>query len=150
MTSTGVGTVHDPRTGRGTPLTPGVTAQFVRAEPDGRLRYSLPRVQVAVLNACAADAAGNIYQGDMAMLADAREVARAAKRHGGLVIVAVSRLLPHGGGGGPPLLLASEVDAIVVDPHLEQAATTRPPRSHYAATTQHYPSPGHRLAIAWP
>ena len=103
-TSTGVGTVHDPRVGRGTPLTPGVDSQYVRVEADGQLTYSLPALDVAVLNAGAADAQGNIYQGAMAMLGDAWEVAAAAKRNGGLVIVAVGRLCA---GGMGPLLLAA-------------------------------------------
>ena len=117
-TSVGAGTVFDPRVGRGSPLTPGLHAQFVRAEADGRLTYSLPHLTVTVLNAAAADKEGNVYRGSMSMISDVWEVATAVRRNGGVVIVAVAALC--GGGGGAPLLEASLVDAIVLDPRLEQ------------------------------
>ena len=41
--TTGVDTVFDPRVGRGSFVTPGLTTgQLIRAEVDGRLTYSLP------------------------------------------------------------------------------------------------------------
>lgn len=39
---TGVGTFVDPRTGRGTPVTPPVGKQYVEVLADGSLKYSLP------------------------------------------------------------------------------------------------------------
>lgn len=59
--STGVGTVFDPRVGRGTPLTPGLTTQMVAVAAGGEaLTYSLPAITVAVLNAAAADPSGKV------------------------------------------------------------------------------------------
>lgn len=115
--TTGVGTVYDPRTGRGTPLTPGVTTQYVKADDD-KLTFSLPPLTCAALNAAAADNLGNIYKRGMAMVSDGVEVARAVKRNGGRVIVTVGLLVPV--GYGEVLLKAEEVDAIVVDPTMEQ------------------------------
>ena len=58
---TGVGTVFDPRVGRGTPLTPGLATQWVAvAEGGDALTYSLPGITCAVLNAAAADPSGKV------------------------------------------------------------------------------------------
>ena len=117
--STGVGTVFDPRVGRGTPLTPGLATQWVSVAEGGEaLTYSLPEISCAVLNAAAADPSGKIYQRGMSMISDGVEVARAAKRFGGRVVVCVGLLVQP--GYGTELLGAAEVDRIVLNPTLEQ------------------------------
>jgi propionate CoA-transferase len=57
----GVGTFLDPRTGRGTPLVPTDAEQLVEVQDDGRFKYHLPTIEVAIFSAPAADRKGNIY-----------------------------------------------------------------------------------------
>jgi len=113
----GVGTFLDPRTGRGTPVQGGRREQLVRVE-GARLRYRLPPLDVAIFNLPAADRRGNLYATDAAMIGDARELALAVRRRGGLVIANVGRLVPE--RAGRALLPARAVDAIVCHPATEQ------------------------------
>ena len=119
-TTTGVATNWDPRVGRGTQLTPRMSSQLVTVEADGQLTYSLPTPSTTVLNAAVADADGNIYSRGMPTISDALELAKAVRRNGGRVIVAVGLLARRGEDCGPMLLPADLVDAIVLDPWLEQ------------------------------
>ena len=116
----GVGTFIDPRAGRGTPFTKGAP-QYVEALSDGSLRWRLPRVDTAVFSAPAADRSGNIYAKGCAMLGESLEIARAARKNGGRVIVAVGLVVEP--GYGEVLLPASEVDAVVYWPGVEQTAS---------------------------
>lgn len=117
LTHAGVGTFVDPRTGRGTPLLPEGAQQYVQPEGD-QLRFTVPRVDVALANAPAADRKGNIYARGSAMLAETPEIARAARKNGGLVIVNVGKIVEE--GYGEILLSADEVDAVVYYPRTEQ------------------------------
>lgn len=114
---TGVGTVLDPRCGRGSPVTPGAQLQLI--EPAGdKLRYRLPKLQVAVLAAPWADAEGNIYFHDAATITEMREAARAAHANGGRVLVTVAGIIP---ADPERISLPAElVDAIAVNPRQEQ------------------------------
>ncbi|MGD9388362.1 MAG: CoA-transferase [Gammaproteobacteria bacterium] len=114
---TGVGTVLDPRCGRGSPVTPGARLQLI--EPAGEmLRYRLPRLDVAVLAAPWADAEGNVYFHDAATITEMREAARAARANGGCVLVSVAGIVPV---DPARISLAAEmVDAIAVNPRQEQ------------------------------
>jgi len=116
---TGIGTFIDPRGGRGSPVTDHRAEQLVSVEGD-QLRYDLPPVNVAVFNAPAADREGNIYSTNCAMIAESRELAKAARRNGGKVIVNVGRVVEK--GGDEVLLPSHEVDAVVVWRRTEQAA----------------------------
>lgn len=116
----GVGTFVDPRVGRGTAFTAGAP-QWVEALDDGSLRWRLPRVDTAVFSAPAADREGNIYVRGCAMLAESLEIARAARRNGGRVIVSVGKIVEP--GHGEIFLRADEVDAIVYWPGVEQTAS---------------------------
>jgi propionate CoA-transferase len=122
LTPAGIGTFVDPRTGRGTPLLPHCKTQHVRNE-DGQLRFSIPKVDVALINAPAADRMGNIYSRGSAILAENPEAARAARRNGGKVIVNVGLLVDE--GYGEVLLTADEVDAIVYYPGTEQTGAVK-------------------------
>ncbi|HOZ46039.1 MAG TPA: CoA-transferase [Candidatus Hydrogenedentes bacterium] len=125
---TGVGTFIDPRVGRGSPLTNGHAEQWVSIEGD-RLRYRIPKINVAIFNAPAADREGNIYVRRCAMIGESREIARAARRNGGKVIVNVGLVVDK--GYGEVFLPADEVDAIVVFKGTEQTVTV-PHRRHWS------------------
>jgi propionate CoA-transferase len=120
--SAGVGTFIDPRTGRGTPLTPKTVSQLVRVDGD-KLRYTMPKVQVALLNLPAADLEGNIYATDASVLSESREAALAAKANGGLVIVNVGRIEKSNVKPNPDAIFLSrdQVDAVVYYPKTYQS-----------------------------
>ncbi|MDQ1256139.1 MAG: hypothetical protein QG656_735, partial [Candidatus Hydrogenedentes bacterium] len=117
-TFTGVNTFMDPRVGRGSPVTEKAADQFVAVE-GGQLRYHMPKVDVAVFNAYAADREGNIYVTHCPMKAEIREITLAAKRNGGIVIANVSRVVEK----DPEAIYVSAdlVDAVVVYPKTEQS-----------------------------
>ena len=117
LSKTGVGTVLDPRGGRGSPVTPGATENFISAAGD-QLRFRLPRLDVAVIAAPWADAAGNIYFHDAATITESQEAARAAKANGGRVLVSVAGVIPA--DPARISLPAALVDAVTVNPRQEQ------------------------------
>lgn len=118
LTRNGVHTLVDPRTGYGTVLA-GTNAEQLVAVEDGKLRFRIPKVTAAVFNAYAADSEGNIYITHCPMKAEIREITRAAKRNGGVVIANVSRLVEK--GSDEIYLPAGSVDAVVVYPRTEQS-----------------------------
>ncbi len=121
-TDTGVGTFLDPRVGQGTPVAGTGVDQWVTVEGD-RLRYSLPPITTALFNAPAADHKGNIYVRHASMIAETAEIARAARRNGGLVIANVGEVVEE--GYADVFLPAEAVDRIVVYPGTEQAAAVK-------------------------
>ena len=119
LSAVGVGTFLDPRVGRGSPVQGGSRPQWIEAEGD-RLRYRIPPIDVAIFNLPAADRRGNLYARGAAMIGDSREIARAARRNGGLVIANVGLLVEE---VGPHVFLpADAVDAIVCHDDTEQTA----------------------------
>jgi propionate CoA-transferase len=131
--TTGIGTFIDPRVGRGSPVTNNTPDQFVSVDGD-RLRYHIPKINVALFNAPAADREGNIYMKNAAMIAESRELARAARRNGGRVIANVGLVVEK--GFGEMLVPAEDVDAIVVWHRAEQGAGVQHRRYWPALTTQ--------------
>lgn len=116
----GVGTFLDPRCGTGSIV--GGTARESLVEPAGDgLRYRLPRPDVAMFNVPYADAEGNLYAHNAAALTETMESARAARKNGGVVIAAVSGLIPK--DPARIYMKADDVDAIVVNPHNEQTGS---------------------------
>ncbi len=119
LSDVGVGTFLDPRGGRGSPVQGGRRPQWIAAEGD-QLRYRIPPIDVAIFNLPAADSTGNLYTRGAALIGDSREIARAARRNGGLVIANVGLLVdavaPH------VFLPADAVDAIVCHDDTEQMA----------------------------
>ena len=128
---TGAGTLIDPRTGRGTPLTPGAP-QYVEVLEDGRFKYHIPKIDTAVFSAPAADRKGNIYMKNHSVLAESWEIAKAARRNGGKVIVNVGLMVDE--GYDKVFLPADEVDAVVYWPDVEQTATIKH-RKHWEIFT---------------
>lgn len=127
----GPGTFMDPRTGRGTPVTPGAP-QYVEVLEDGRFKYRLPKIDTAVFSAPAADRKGNIYMKNASVLCESMEMTRAARRNGGRVIVNVGLLVEE--GHDEVFLPADQVDAVVYWPDVEQTATIKH-RKHWEMFT---------------
>ena len=124
---TGVGSFLDPRVGRGSPVTPNATRQFVRADGD-ELIYTLPAIDVALFCASYADRDGNIYFHNVATITENIEAARSARQNGGLVIASVSALIDHDESSiGLP---ADEVDVVVINPCNEQTGSV-PQQRHW-------------------
>ena len=117
LSEVGAGTFLDPREGRGTHVRGGRREQWVATEGD-RLRYRLPPIDVAVFNLPAADRRGNLYADRAAMVGDSREIALAARRHGGKVLANVGLLVEE--DPARVFLPADLVDAIVCHPDTEQ------------------------------
>ncbi len=129
---TGVGTFVDPRTGRGTPVMPPDAKQYVEVQEDGSFKYTLPPIDTAVFSAPAADRKGNIYVKNCAVLCESYEIARAARRNGGKVIVNVGMLVEE--GYDDVFLSADEVDAVVYWAGAEQTASVKY-RKHWECFT---------------
>ena len=121
LTRTGVNTFIDPRVGTGARIVPADAEQLVTVEGD-MLRFTLPKINVAVFNAYAADREGNIYVTHCTMKAEVREIARAAKRNHGIVIANVARLVDK--GFDEIYVPADHIDAVVVYPKTEQSGFT--------------------------
>ena len=119
LADTGVGSCLDPRVGHGSRIAGRNAAQLIRVE-SGRLRYRMPRIDVAVFNVPAADRRGNLYVKHCAVAGDGAEIARAAKRNGGLVIANVGLVVDD--IDDRIFLPASIVDAVVYYPDTEQTA----------------------------
>lgn len=117
VTDTGVATTLDPRVDRGSPVVKGVGASLITVEGD-KLRYRLPKVNIALFVASYADEEGNIYFKNMSTFTEAYESAMAAKANGGKVLVAVAEVIPKDEKN--IRVRAEKVDAIVVNPGNEQ------------------------------
>ena len=117
---TGIGTFMDPRTGRGTPVVDPTAPQFVTVDGD-QLRYTMPKVDVAIFNLPAADSEGNLYGINAAMLAECHDAARAARRNGGVVIANVGLIREK--QSDQIVIPADLVDAVVQYPGTEQTGS---------------------------
>jgi propionate CoA-transferase len=117
---TGVGSFLDTRVGRGSPVTPNATAQYAHADGD-EIVYSLPLIDIALINAPYADREGNIYFRNAATITENIEAARAAKKNGGRAMVSMSALIDRDEESIG--LTADEVDVVVIDPRNEQVGS---------------------------
>jgi propionate CoA-transferase len=120
LARTGVGTFLDPRVGPGSLVKarPGVTPMTLVEAAGDHLRYRMPRIDVAMFSAPAADREGNIYMRGATTYTESLESALAAKANGGTVIVAVADVVPK--DPTAIFLPADKVDAVVVNPWNEQ------------------------------
>jgi propionate CoA-transferase len=131
LSKTGLGTVLDPRCGRGSAVTPGAQENFIEAAGEA-LRFRLPPLDVAVISAPWADAEGNVYFHDAATITENLEAARAARANGGQVLVSVAGVIPA--DPSRISLPAGQVDAIAVNPAQEQTILS-PQRKHWPLFT---------------
>jgi propionate CoA-transferase len=118
LSAAGVGSFLDPRVGRGSPLEPG-GEQLVTVHGE-LLRYRIPKIDVAIFNAPAADRHGNLYVKSCAVIGESQELARAARRNHGSVIANVGLIVEA--GYDPIFLPANDTDAVVYHPDTEQTA----------------------------
>ncbi len=137
LSSTGIGTFVDPRVGPGSPVCGTSTEQLITVEGE-KLRYRVPPIDVAIFNAPAADRHGNIYVRGCSMIGETRELARAARRNGGVVIANVGLLVDE--GYDEVFLPPDMVDAIVYYPTAEQAGLI-PHREAWSVFTPHSDMP---------
>ena len=114
---TGVGTFLDPRVGNGTGVVPGKGKSMTEVAGD-KLRYSLPKIDVAYFIAPAADREGNIYVKNCALFTESYESAMAARTNNGKVLVSVAEIIDK--QPDDIFLPAEMVDAIAVHPYNEQ------------------------------
>lgn len=116
-TPVGLGTFLDPTVGSGSAVSPGAKDRFITRK-DGKLLCHIPPIDRALFLAPYADAEGNIYLKDAALILDYKDSVAAARRNGGKVIVSVSKIIPR----DPEQITipAEQVDAIVVNPRNEQ------------------------------
>jgi len=138
ISDTGAGTFIDPRTGKGTPVWPPDAPQYVEMTEDGRFKYSLPFINVALVNAPAADRKGNIYFKGASVIGDSYSITKAAKRNGGVSIVNVGRIVEE--GYDDEVLPAEFVDAVVYWPGTEQTTTIKH-RKYWDCFTPHSKTP---------
>jgi propionate CoA-transferase len=106
----GLGTNMDPRVGRGSHITAGCTVSYVAATGDGEaLEYHLPPIGVCVLNATCADAEGNVYLHRNTAITECIDGARAARRHGGLVLASVQQIIARDDSVPRDMVLAADM-----------------------------------------
>lgn len=136
LAKTGVGTFLDPRVGGGSIVKarPGVPAENLVTAAGDQLQYRMPRIDVAMFSAPAADREGNIYMRGATTYTESLESALAAKANGGKVLVAVSAIVPK--DPGAIFLPADKVDAIVVNPWNEQTGGVQQRRAWSLFTPQ--------------
>lgn len=128
VTHVGLGTFADPRHGGGRMNDAAREAVVEVVSFDGReyLRYKPFPVDVGVIRATKADAAGNLSLCDEPADLDVHTIALAARNSGGCVIAQVREVVPA--GALPPREVKVPgvlVDAIVVDPAQMQTYRTR-------------------------
>jgi propionate CoA-transferase len=133
LTATGVGTCMDPRVGTGSRVAGAARKQLISVSGN-RLRYRIPKIDIALFNAPAADRRGNLYVKNCAMTGDSYESACAAKRNGGRVIANVGLIVEE--GYDRVFLPAEMVDAVVYYPDTEQTAGVFH-REHWTVLTTH-------------
>lgn len=91
-TRTGIGTFLDPDLGGTSALTPNTDKSYV-SKINGKMVYTMPKVEVAVFYAPYADREGNIYFKHASCISECTEVAMAARKNGGKVIIFVSDII---------------------------------------------------------
>ena len=117
LVPTGVETFMDPTVGRGTPVAGKDTAQWAEREGD-LIRYRMPKIDVSIFNAPAADREGNIYIERCPMIAEIPEMTRAARNNGGTVIANVGEIVEK--DEDKIFVRAEDIDAIVQYPKTGQ------------------------------
>lgn len=120
LTSTGLGTFCDPEVGTGSNLFNSQSESLVSREKN-QLKFTLPKLDIVMFNAPAADEKGNIYIDNCTTICEAKEAAIAVKKQGGKVIVNVGRVIPQ--NLEQVYLSTDHVDAIVYYPKTEQTAS---------------------------
>ena len=134
VAKTGVGTFLDPRCGTGSPVFGAPQQGLVEPAGEGLLRFRMPRPDVAMVSLPYADAEGNLYAHNAALLTETREALLAARACGGIGMAVVSGLIPK--DPSRIWVKAADVDAIVVNPRNEQTGSIHQ-RKYWKLFTPH-------------
>ena len=98
LSKVGLNTFADPRKGGGkrNKETTKDLVKIMKIDDEEYMFYPAPKITVALLRGSIADEAGNISFEREPLLLDSLNQAMAAKNNGGLVVVQVQRVVPHG------------------------------------------------------
>lgn len=119
---TGIGTFYDPELGGTTAITLGAKKSYI-SRNNGRLSFTMPKVEAAFMVAPYADREGNIYFRHAATITENVEAAEAAYKNGGKVFVTVSDIIEK---DESEIRIPKEwVTGIVVNPWNEQTGAVR-------------------------
>jgi propionate CoA-transferase len=118
----GLNTLYDPRIGGGSAISHHAENNLVSVDGD-LLRYRLPPIDIAFFCAPYADVEGNIYFHHAATISENKYSAKAARAHGGKVMVSVSGLIPK--NEAMISMPAADIDHIIVHPYNEQSASVK-------------------------
>lgn len=119
---TGIGTFYDPELGGTTAITLGAKKSYI-SRNNGRLSFTMPKVEAAFMVAPYADREGNIYFRHAATITENVEAAEAAYKNGGKVFVTVSDIIEK---NESEIRIPKEwVTGIVVNPWNEQTGAVR-------------------------
>ena len=131
LSDVGVGTFLDPRVGSGSQILTGIGPQLVTVEGD-LLRYTMPKIDIAMFVLPYADSEGNLYAHNAATLTECKPSTYAARGNGGKVLATVSGIILK--DPSRIYIPADKVDAIVVNPRSEQTGTV-PQRKYWPLFT---------------
>ena len=129
---TGIGTFLDPDLGGTSAITPHTEKSYI-SKVNGKIAYTMPKIDVAAFYAPYADREGNIYFKHASSRSECIEAAMAANKNGGKVIVWVSDIIEK---NEAEISLAHEqITSISVNPWAEQSAMT-PQKRYFKALTE--------------
>ncbi len=120
--TTGVGTFYDPDQGGTTAVTPGSNKTYI-TKKDGKMVFTMPKVDVALFSAPYADREGNIYYKNAATITENTEAAMAAHKNGGKVFVSVCDIIEK--NEAEISVPKDVISGIVINPWNEQTGGVR-------------------------
>ncbi|MBU3917139.1 hypothetical protein KKA14_16525, partial [bacterium] len=119
---TGIGTFFDPDLGGSTAVTPNTDKSYV-VKKDGKMVYTIPKIEVALFMAPYADVEGNIYFKNASSISESYEAVMAANKNGGKAFVTVCDIIEK---NEADISIPGEyITGVVVNPWNEQAGGVR-------------------------
>ncbi|CAE7623869.1 ydiF [Symbiodinium microadriaticum] len=137
LSKVGLGTFADPRNGGGkrNKQTTEDLVKIVEMGSEEYIFYPAPKITVALLRGSIADEAGNVSFEREPLFLDSLNQAMAAKNNGGLVVVQVQQVVPHGSLDARRVHIPGMlVDMVVVAGGEHAAVTYAPADQTYDAT----------------
>lgn len=113
----GIGTFLDPDLGGSSALTPHTDKSYV-TRVNGKIAYTMPKIEVAAFYAPYADREGNLYFKHASSRSECCEAAMAANKNGGKVIVWVSDIIEK--NEAEITIPHEQVTSVSVNPQAEQ------------------------------
>jgi len=129
LSKVGLNTFADPRSGGGkrNKQTTKDIVRIVEMDSEEYIFYPAPKITVALLRGSIADEAGNVSFEREPLLLDSLNQAMAAKNNGGLVVVQVQQIVPHGSLDARRIHIPGMLVDMVVMAGGEHAAVTYAP-----------------------